>query len=301
LRIAEQKLKAGDVLQARQLLQRLEVEFPGRRLDGLYCFLRAESDRLSGRYEEALRCYEMILKLPQWAGFKDRALFGFADTYLRMGDLKRAKEWLGALKEGFPKTFEEKKGPDLEKLLARRLDRAGKGGKDERLVDLRFALEPEDPESWGTIHDLSVVCAPGMAGGHALLMDRGHGVINYFDWYRPVKSMVPGGLYLFEIWYRELVRVPPPAPHQVTMVGFNVLREGEAGDGTGMAVEMPRNTHHRWHKLTVPIRLPLDQDFRFRVRFGNTVGHFLFDRASLRFVSDRHQDALINFLEGAKE
>jgi len=37
------------------------------------------------------------------------------------------------------------------------------------------------------------------------------------------------------------------------------------------------------------------------VRFNNVIGGFLYDRATLRYVSDRHQDALVNFLEGAKE
>src|SRR5262249_56766608 len=47
LRIAEQKLRAGDIHATRQLLEKLELEYPGRRLDGLYCFLRAESDRFA--------------------------------------------------------------------------------------------------------------------------------------------------------------------------------------------------------------------------------------------------------------
>src|SRR5262249_21657923 len=76
LRIAEQKLRGGDIGAARQLLERLELDYPGRRLDGLYCFLKAETDRFAGRYEDAMRSYEMIFKLPQWAGYRDRATFG---------------------------------------------------------------------------------------------------------------------------------------------------------------------------------------------------------------------------------
>ena len=48
LRIAEQKLRAGEIYATRQLLERVEMEYPGRRLDGLYCFLKAESDRAGG-------------------------------------------------------------------------------------------------------------------------------------------------------------------------------------------------------------------------------------------------------------
>ena len=43
LRIAEQKLKAGDHLACRQLLAHMEMDFPGRRLDGLYCFLHSRT------------------------------------------------------------------------------------------------------------------------------------------------------------------------------------------------------------------------------------------------------------------
>ena len=67
----------------------MEVEFPGRRLDGLYCFMKAETDRHIGKYEDAMRNYEMIFKLPQWAGYRDRATFGIADSY---GTLEPGKD-----------------------------------------------------------------------------------------------------------------------------------------------------------------------------------------------------------------
>src|SRR4029077_7977935 len=105
LRIAEQKLKSGEIHQTRQLLEKIELNYPGQRIDGLYCFLRAEADRHAGRYEDALRHYEMLLKLPQWAGYKDRAVFGIADAYFRMEDLEKASKWFADLKEAFPKFY----------------------------------------------------------------------------------------------------------------------------------------------------------------------------------------------------
>src|SRR3979411_3301678 len=45
LRIAEQKLRGGDVRGTRLLLERMELDFPGQKLEGMYRFLRAETDR----------------------------------------------------------------------------------------------------------------------------------------------------------------------------------------------------------------------------------------------------------------
>ena len=42
--------------------------------------------------------YEMIFKLPQWAGDRDRATYGIADSYLRMGELPKAQQWFANLK-----------------------------------------------------------------------------------------------------------------------------------------------------------------------------------------------------------
>src|SRR5262249_35005279 len=83
LRIAEQKLRSGDIRQSRQLLERIELDYPEQKMEGLYRFLRAEADRHAGRYEEAIRNYEFLLKLAQWAGYRDRALYGIADSYFR--------------------------------------------------------------------------------------------------------------------------------------------------------------------------------------------------------------------------
>ena len=90
LRTAEQKLRAGDIQQTRQLLERIELNYPEEKLEGLYRVLRAEADRRTGRYEEALRNYEILLKLTQWSGFHDRAMHGLADTYFRLGELPQA-------------------------------------------------------------------------------------------------------------------------------------------------------------------------------------------------------------------
>src|SRR5262249_55005269 len=85
LRIAEQRLRTGDIRQTRQLLEKIELDYPEQKVEGLYRFLRAEADRNGGRYEEALRNYEVLMNLVAWASYRDRALFGIADCYTRMG------------------------------------------------------------------------------------------------------------------------------------------------------------------------------------------------------------------------
>ena len=123
LRIADQKLKSGDIHQTRQLLEKIELNYPGQRLDGLYCYLRAEADRRAGRYENALRPYEMLLKLPQWAGYRDRAQLGIAEVYFRRQELDKARQWVGNVKEAFPKFYEKEKVADLENMIDARIDR----------------------------------------------------------------------------------------------------------------------------------------------------------------------------------
>src|SRR5205807_1862934 len=72
---------------------------------------------------DLVRASEMIFKLPQWAGYRDRATYGISDTYFRMGELEKARKWLADLKEGFPKQYEAQKGADVEKLIDGRLRR----------------------------------------------------------------------------------------------------------------------------------------------------------------------------------
>lgn len=299
LRIAEQKLRSGELLQTRQLLARLETEFPGRRLDGLYCFLRAETERLSGRYEDAQRHYEMIFRLPQWAGYRDRATFGIADSYLRRGDLDAAQRWLTTLKDSFPAFYAEKNGPDLAALLERRRARA-EASAAEPFAGLHLAFEPDEREPWFDANALPVVRAAGIDGPHALLLDATGKDLTLFDFYRPLKNLVPGGTYVCECWWQDVIRLPPPQTHQQAHLLFNVLKPGESGDGLGQAAGWPEFNPGQWHKSTVRLKVPLEQDFRLRVRFSNMTGTYLVDRITIRPVSDRQLDALVNFLESAK-
>ena len=308
MRIAEQKLKGGEIQATRQLLERLELEYPGRRLDGLYCFLRAETDRHAGRYEDACRYYEMIFKLPQWAGYRDRATQGIADCYYRAGTEESLIESLKTyreLKENFPKYHEEKKGAAIEKLIAERLARIKKA-KDQGDAEAAFfrgfssGFEPDEKEWFGKPNDFAVVRAPGLQGPHTAMLDAYPREVINRTYDLPLTNLVPGGTYWVEIWYRDLVRPALPTIIQPNVqVLFTV--EGPVKDSVAAPVHlMPRNSHHQWHKLTFKLKSPLAQDCKMTVNFNGQMGVFFYDALSIRPVSDRQLDSLINFLEGGK-
>jgi tetratricopeptide (TPR) repeat protein len=306
LRIAEQKLRAGDIGATRQLLERLELEYPGRRIDGLYCYLRAESDRVAGRYEDALRYYEMIFKLPQWAGYRDRATHGIADAYLRMGELDKAHKWFANLKEAFPKFYETQKLGEVEKLLGERLERiaAAKAKGDPRaafFTGCRTGLEPDETEWFGNPVDFAVVRAPAIDGSHAGLLDACPRELVSYEYNRPLKSLTPGATYWIEVWYQDLARLTPPIPH-AQMFGVQAHLVGEAAPkpSTLVGQYMPRNTIHAWHKFGVKLKAPAAQDCLFKLLFLNTNGHVLVDRVSIQPVTDRQLDTLMTFVEGGK-
>ena len=126
LRITEQKLRSGDVRGTRLLLERLELEFPEQKLEGMYRFLRAETDRFAGRYEEATGHYEVLLKLRQWAGFRDRAIHRLAECSYRQEDFAKAQTWLDKLKESFPEYYELRKLTPFHSLVKSRAEQIGR-------------------------------------------------------------------------------------------------------------------------------------------------------------------------------
>lgn len=303
MRIAEQKLKAGDIQATRHLLERIELEFPGRRLDGLYCFLRAESDRHAGRYEDSLRHYEMIFKLPQWAGYKDRASHGLADVYFRMGDLDKSLKWYKSLKADYPKYHEAQKGDVIEKLLEDRLARvkAAKSPAEAFFKSFRTGFEPTEREWFGSLSGFPVVRSPGIEGPHALLLDTyPRDLGGLVDYTRPVKNLTPGGHYWAEIWFRDLVRPAPPATHQYAYIHTRLIDEVTKTESTLGSATLPKTSHHQWHKLSFKMKAPLGQDCQLKFSFYNHTGVILYDGLSLRPVSDQQLDALTSFLEGGK-
>lgn len=299
MRIAEQKLKSGEIQATRQLLERMELDYPGRRLDGLYCFMRAETDRHIGKYEDALRSYEMIFRLPQWAGYRDRATFGIADSYFRMGELDKSLQWYKNLKEAFPKFHEEKKGDTVEKLILGRLERikSAKTADEVFFKGFNTGFEPGETEWFGAPTDFVVVRTLGLHGPHAGLLDSYPRDLVSFEYKRPLKNLTPGGTYWFEIWYRDILRPAPPLAYQVPFVHCRLIDEATKAEVLG-AMNIYRTSHHEWHKLACKLKAPLAQDCTLKLTFSNHTGGYLYDALSIRPVTDRQLDSLASFLEG---
>ena len=201
----------------------------------------------------------MILKLPQWAGYRDRATFGLADTYLRLGDLDKAQKYLGDLKANYTKSFESQKGPDLEKLIALRVERlkTAKTSPEVLFREFRTDFEPEEKEWFGEPKDFSIVRGPGMFGPYAGLFDSLPRELATFAYERPVKNLNPGGHYVAEIWYRDLIKPPSPPPFQVPTFNIYLMGGKPVVTLVNTSVSIYRNTNHQWHKVNVKFVAPL--------------------------------------------
>lgn len=301
LRIAEQRLRSGDIRQTRQLLERIELDYPEQKIEGLYRFLRAEADRHGGRYEESLRNYEVLLKLVQWAGYRDRALFGIADCYSRMGEEAKALDWLATLKESFPSFYEKQKLAETQKTLENRRDRKknplAPDPKDTVLDTFATGFEPTEKNAFGTSPGFDVVPSFGLQGPHVLLCDGYPEYRGYIEYTRPLRNLSQNGSYLIEMWVRDTLAWGPGSnnPHvHVWIYGTDMKYNGNAGMGT---VYFER-TIGRWRKLSFNIKGPDTVDGKFSASIRHIYGIMELDGVSVRPVTDRQQDSLVNFLEG---
>lgn len=305
LRIAEQKLRSGDIRHTRQLLERIELDYPEQKLEGLYRFLRAEADRFGGRYEEAIRNYEFLLKLTQWAGYRDRALHGIADSYLRLGDAGKALEWLAALKKSFPGYYEKHKLGTVQSLAETRLTRAKAGPEGRPFAGFRTGFEPGDQAPPGQVQNFRTVAGQGMAGPHVCVFEqlpviRIHGGHLQYD----LKNITPNSTYWVEFWYRD-VWTGSTLPHLISPIWQVYFYGGSTGtdhnpEGGFSQYQMERG-YGRWRKCAFSLRAPPAQDGRVMIYLQYVVGRVEIDGLSIQPVSDRQSDLLHNFVEGADQ
>jgi hypothetical protein len=265
-------------------------------VEGLYRFLRAEADRHGGRYEDAMRNYEVLLKLTQWAGFRDRALFGIADTYTRMGDEDKALTWLASLKESFPGYFEKQKLADYQKELETRRDRKKKpapASTDPVRDSFVTGFEPGEKVSFGDPSGFVVVPALGIVGPHVGLVDNYPEYRTHANYSRPLHGLSQNGSYWVEIWYRDTLGWGPPTAGPYAQAWL-------AGDGgsNGVGQYNFERTLGRWRKLSFNLKGPSSADGKLNLALLNIYGVPELDGLSVRPVSDREHDSLANFLEG---
>lgn len=297
LRTAEQKLRAGDIQQTRQLLERIELNYPEEKLEGLYRVLRAEADRRTGRYEEALRNYEIVLKLTQWSGFHDRAMLGLADTYFRLGELPRSLQWLDSLEKTYPRFYETQKLAEFRKLVTDRQTRlaaAGDGAAHAGFHDLVFNFEP-DEEPWGELTSLQAGPGLGIHGPHVAVGTNFPQPVGYLDLHRKLAAL-DGGEYWLELWIRDYVMSLPANPHMHMALFDEKFSKELPTQGT---TKLDRSLGV-WRRHGFPINVPataVGGSTNFSVRL--VTGFVEIDGYSVRAIEDRQSDALNNFLKGS--
>jgi tetratricopeptide (TPR) repeat protein len=302
LRIAEQRLRGGDVRQTRQLLERIELDYPEQKLSGLYRFLRAEADRFAGRYEEAIRNYEVVLKLTQWAGYHDRATHGIADSYARMGELDKALKWLGNLQESHPRYYEKQKLADYRKVLDGRLKRLKAAGSTTASVFFQgchLTFEPDEKQPKPESTFFQTVPSMGIDGAHTSLtvtwpVALTHSAHHHF----PVANLQADGYYWVEFWYRGTCE-SSNLGHIVTPLGDLGIYYEETKvrpDGGSLSLGLDRS-YGMWRKFAGKLRAPAVEQGKVYVQISYAQGIYEIDGLTIRPLSDRQNDTLQNFIE----
>lgn len=310
LRVAEQKLRSGDVRAGRKLLEDIEMKFPEQKLQGLYRFLRAEADRHAGRYDEAENNYRVLVKLNQWAGFRDRAFFGIADCYYRRENFEETLKLLEIIKEKYNDFWKSNSLDDYQKVVKGRRDRmaaakaeAAGGGAKEDAADIGFkgfvtGFEPGDA-SPGRPERFKFTPMLGMMGPTVGFM-QGLPAMNNFAYYKRLRNMMARGNYWVEFWYRELDGIG-----SVTWASaFNITLQGQGGvfdaDGGSAVIPIDR-TYGQWRKIGIKLKAPVSQDGLLKVDFTGVYGVLELDGVRILPVSDRENDSLRSFFEGTTE
>jgi tetratricopeptide (TPR) repeat protein len=306
LRTAEQQLRGGNIQQTRVLLERIEMNYPQQKLEGLYRLLRADTDRRSGRYEEALANYEILLKLTQWSGFHDRALHGLADTYARMGNTAKASEWLDSLEKSYPAYYEKQKLADQRKLWNEKSAAAATASAapaDDgsstagRFADFVSGFEPEEKASWGELTNFGSAPALGLVGPHVGLGQGFPRYVGYFDLKRPIAGLAAGGEYWVELWYRESIMDGTFAAHAHMYVYDKAYTKNDyVHQGTARL----DRTYGQWRKIGFMLQAPGAGDGYGAYSMRQMIGLVELDGYSIRAVDGRQSDALNNFLRGSE-
>ncbi len=297
LRIAEQKLRGGDVRGTRLLLEKMELDFPEQKLEGMYRFMKAETDRFAGRYEEARQSYEVLLRLRQWAGFRDRAIHGMADCYFREEQFGTAREWFDKLRETFPEYFESQKlGPvsDLVKARAEQADEAKKAGgapADKNSARFVSGFEPNDPP--GVAVKIAFDPMMGIEGPQVGVLKNGSAI----TFTRELKNLQGGGNCWVEFWYREQLQTRDVQAWENVIVAMYAGPDGQSKTPADSATLWLQRTYGRWRKMATRLKLPLAQDGTVKLTFVHQFGSLQIDGLKVLPVSDRQLDSLRSFIE----
>jgi len=299
LRIAEQRLRSGDVRGTRLLLERMELDFPEQKLEGMYRFLRAETDRFAGRYEDAMKHYEVLLKLRQWAGFRDRAIHGLADCYYRREDFATSLAWFEKLRESFPEYFELQKLGTIHALVKARAESAEAAKKsaanavNESFSGWSTGFEPGETQPAGTVAKISVEPMLGIEGPEVGLIRTGSG----FTVAKELRNLPSGGTCWVEFWYREQMCSREVSVWNSATVTMWPGADGASKTSSDSSVIHLQRTYGQWRKVATRLSVPQAQDGAVKIAFVNAYGTLRIDGLKILPVSDRQSDTLRSFIE----
>jgi hypothetical protein len=242
-----------------------------------------------------------LIRLPQWAGYRDRALHGIADSQYRLGQLERSQEWYGTLRESFPKYYEKQKLTDVQKLMEARIARIKAGGG--YFAGFTTGFKPEDmlprPKA-----SLPVVRGAGMQGPSVALLSglQRKDEQPPIDLAWPIRDLNGDGTYWVEFWYRETLGAPAfpdvYSPHIYVWIAGDGLPNTQ--NPTTVQV-VPERTYGQWRKLGFKCKAPLATDGELRIQIRGLVGVMEMDALTIRPVTDRELDTLTSFLEGTEK
>lgn len=287
LRIAEQQIKRGNLRQALRTMKRIESEYPQQKLEGMFRYLSGEADRLAGRYESALRHYEILLQLRQWRGYRGRAMQGIADTYFRMGRHASALEWMRDLKEEYPDFYQEQ---DLEQVRRTVETRLAGDADDSRDPFSVMAIDFE-PESI-IFQDHHVMPGMGIDGPHTFLIHDTSETTTSLP-VIPLRNLPSQGSLWLELWYRDRRGAPYKSGRRLE-ISIHVQKDRIHHQ----RVELDP-TYGSWHKFETALPSPRTSEGSLSLTLYNRYGLIEIDGVKISHVSDRQNDALIQFIEGA--
>ena len=303
LRVAEQQLRQGNVEQTHRLLWRIEQEFPEQKLEGLYRYLRGDSERHAGRYDQAIRDYEMLLTMRQWAGFRAQALYGIADCYYRMEEPAAALTWLTELQESFPDVYEQREldayRQNIERRSATMAERQGAAADDgdssnvtKAFSERRVDFEPESDTVAAESLPVRYLPSLGFDGSHtAMIASTGGNPAQVAE--IELKNLPPQGRLWVELWYRTR----GASARGNGMIQVSVFDDAKR---TIQNVSVNRQrTFGQWHKIALDMTMPTTLDGTVRVLARENEGILDIDGVRVRHVSDRQRDALGRFVQGA--
>lgn len=294
LRVAEQRLRDGKLRESRVLLERIEMEYPEQKMETLYRFLRAELDRNSGEYEEAIGNYEVLFKLPQGSSYRDRALAGIALSTYHQGKLKKSRELFEVIKNSYPDYFQETKLDAVVAEIDARLA-AGKGdGKKEPtgFQGYRTDFSLGSRES-ATLKGLTLTKGLGMIGQGVVEMAK-YSETPELTLKLELNDLKENGNYWVEIWYREQA-ANHEGPQSNCLASLRVPDSNNKGPEKSVAIV---RTFGEWRKLGLLLQAPADTAAELQMAMRGLKGVYQFDGLRVLPVDDREAELFNDFIQG---